>query len=86
MLAGKGVPKRFWPEAVLWATYVLNRSPTLSVKDVTPEEAWSKMKPSIHYFRVFGCLAYAHIEDVQRKKLVPKSVKCVHLGISEELQ
>jgi transposase InsO family protein len=31
MLAGMNVPKRFWPEAVLWATHVLNRSPTMSV-------------------------------------------------------
>ncbi|GAU29997.1 hypothetical protein TSUD_160820 [Trifolium subterraneum] len=41
MLAGRNVPKTFWPEALKWATYVLNRSPTLSVKDMTPEEAWS---------------------------------------------
>jgi hypothetical protein len=39
MLTGRCVPKRFWPEAVVWATYVINRSPTLSVKDVTPVEA-----------------------------------------------
>jgi hypothetical protein len=84
MLAGMNVPKRFWPEAVLWATHVLNRSPTMSVKDITPEEAWSNMKPSVHYFKVFGCLAYAHVTDLQRKKLDPKSIKCVHLGISEE--
>ncbi|KAK2363323.1 secreted RxLR effector protein [Trifolium repens] len=58
MLAGMNVPKRIWPEAVLWATYVLNRSPTMSVKDMTPEEAWSNVKPSVHYFKVFGCLMY----------------------------
>ncbi|MCI79021.1 copia-type polyprotein, partial [Trifolium medium] len=40
MLNGRNVPKIFWPEAVVWATYVINRSPTLSVKDITPEEAW----------------------------------------------
>lgn len=44
LLAGRNVPKTFWPEAVKWATYVLNRNPTLSVKDVTPEEAWSDKK------------------------------------------
>ncbi|CAJ2654967.1 unnamed protein product [Trifolium pratense] len=45
------VPKRFWPEAVVWATHVINRSPTLSVKDRTPEEAWSEMKPSVAHFK-----------------------------------
>jgi len=84
LLAGRNVPKLFWPEAVKWATYVLNRSPTLSVKDVTPEEAWSGKKPSVKHFRVFGCIAYVHIPDVHRKKLDDKSKKCVHLGVSEE--
>jgi hypothetical protein len=36
MIAEKIIPKRFWPEVVLWATFVLNRSPTLAVKDITP--------------------------------------------------
>ncbi|CAJ2642245.1 unnamed protein product [Trifolium pratense] len=84
MMSGMNVPKRFWPEAVVWATHVINRSPTLSVKDRTPEEAWSEMKASVSHFKVFGCIAYAHVPDVHRKKLDPKSVKCVHLGVSEE--
>ncbi|GAU26636.1 hypothetical protein TSUD_102440 [Trifolium subterraneum] len=84
MLAGKNVPKRFWPEAVVWATYVINRSPTLSVKDMTPEEAWSSTKPSVSHFKVFGCIGYAHIPDTQRKKLDPKGIKCILLGVSEE--
>ncbi|CAJ2653193.1 unnamed protein product [Trifolium pratense] len=84
MLAGKGVPKPFWPEALKWATYVMNRSPTLSIKDITPEEAWSGVKPSVHHFRVFGCIAFVHVPDSQRTKLDSKSVKCVLLGLSEE--
>ncbi|MCH81754.1 retrovirus-related pol polyprotein from transposon tnt 1-94, partial [Trifolium medium] len=84
MLAGRNVPKGFWPEAVKWATYVMNRSPTLSVKNITPEEAWSGSKPSVHHFRVFGCLAFAHVPDSQRTKLDDKSIKCVHLGVSDE--
>ncbi|CAJ2671832.1 unnamed protein product [Trifolium pratense] len=84
MLSDKSVPKKFWPESVKWAVYVLNRSPTLSVKDTTPEEAWSGMKPSVKHFKVFGCLAFVHVPDAQRKKLDDKSIKCVHLGVSEE--
>jgi hypothetical protein len=52
------------------------------VKDMTPEEAWSDLKPTVHYFRVFGCIAYAHVPDAQRKKL--EGIKCVHLGVSNE--
>ena len=39
MLSEKQIPKRFWPEAANWTVHVLNRSPTLAVKDMTPEEA-----------------------------------------------
>jgi transposase InsO family protein len=39
MLSARDVPKRFWPEAVKWGTYVMNRCPTFVVKDITPEEA-----------------------------------------------
>ena len=39
MLSEKKVPKNLWPEAVNWTVHVLNRSPTLAVKNVTLEEA-----------------------------------------------
>jgi hypothetical protein len=83
-IAGRNVPKVFWPEAIKWATHVMNRSPTLSVKDITPEEAWSGKKPAVHYFRIFGCLAFAHVPDSQRIKMDNKSIKCIHLGVSDE--
>ncbi|MCI08065.1 retrovirus-related pol polyprotein from transposon tnt 1-94 [Trifolium medium] len=67
-----------------WATYVMNRCPIFAVKDMTPEEAWSGVKPSVHHFRVFGCLAHSHVPNVHRKKLDGRSIKCVLLGVSEE--
>ncbi|GKA84259.1 retrovirus-related pol polyprotein from transposon TNT 1-94 [Tanacetum coccineum] len=39
MLATRNVPKKYWPEAATWSIHFLNRSPTLAVKDLTPE-AW----------------------------------------------
>jgi hypothetical protein len=62
----------------------LNRSPTAALNDITPEEAWSSIKPSVRHFRVFGCVTYTHVPDAQRKKLDDKSVKCIFLGVSEE--
>lgn len=41
MLSEKKIPKTFWPEAVNWTIYVLNRCPTSTVKNKTPEETWS---------------------------------------------
>lgn len=86
MLSEKKVPKTFWPEALNWAIHVLNWSLTLAVKDVTPEEAWSGNIPYVDYFRVFGCIAYVHTPDARRTKLDYKSVKCVLLGVTEELK
>jgi hypothetical protein len=84
IMNARNVPKKFWPEAVKWATHVINRSPTLSVKNITPEEAWSGAKPAVQYFRTFGCIAHVHVNDVQRKKLDKRSKICVLLGISDE--
>ncbi|KAL0356380.1 UNVERIFIED_CONTAM: Retrovirus-related Pol polyprotein from transposon TNT 1-94 [Sesamum radiatum] len=83
LLARGRVPKTFWPEAVNWSIHVLNRSPTFSVQDMTPEEAWNGRKPVVNYFKIFGCIAYAHIPDEKRKKLDEKAEKCVFLGVSE---
>ncbi|KAL2237779.1 UNVERIFIED_CONTAM: Retrovirus-related Pol polyprotein from transposon TNT 1-94 [Sesamum indicum] len=84
MLSEKKVPKTFWVEAARWVIHALNRSPTLAVKDVTPEEVWSGEKPSVEHFRVFGYVGHVHIPDAKRTKLEDKSVNCVLLGVSDE--
>jgi len=69
MLSEKQVPKNLEPEVINWTTHVLNRSPTLALKDMTPEEAWSGVKPNVNCFRVFGCIRHVHVLDSTRKKL-----------------
>ena len=84
MISRRKIPKTLWPEAINWIVYVLNRSPTLVVKDMTPEEACSGSKPSIDHFRVFVCISHVHIPYRKRTKLDDKSVRCVLLGVSGE--
>ena len=84
MLLEKGIPKPLWAEAVNWSNYVLNRCPTSMVENVTPAEAWNGNKPAVEHFRVFGCIAHAHVPEVKRTKLDCRSVKCVFVGVSEE--
>ncbi|XLT27854.1 hypothetical protein HN873_059146, partial [Arachis hypogaea] len=84
MLKSKQMPKEFWAEAVATAVHILNKCPTKSVRDKTPEEAWSGKRPSIHHFRVFGCIAYAHVPDQLRKKLDNKGEKCIFIGYSTD--
>ena len=73
ILSEKQVPENFWPEAVDWTMHVLNRSSIVVVKDMTPEEAWSGVKPNVDYFRVFGCIGHVYVSDNKRKKLDDKS-------------
>lgn len=84
MIARKNIPKIVWPEAINRSIHVLNRSPTLAIKNMTPEEVWTGHKPSVDHFRIFGCLAYAHVPNAKRSKLDDKWVKYVLLGVSEE--
>ncbi|RDX88499.1 hypothetical protein CR513_29897, partial [Mucuna pruriens] len=84
MLSAKGVPKSFWTEAVNWTFYLLNRCPTHAVNNITPQEAWSGIKPSIKHLRVWGCLAHMHILEAKRGKLDDKIFPCILLGVSDE--
>ena len=62
MLQGKNLPKNFWAEAVNTAVYILNRSPTKAMLNKTPYEAWCDRKPLVEHFKIFGCVAYSHIQ------------------------
>lgn len=78
------LPKRFWVEAVNTAVSILNRCPTKVLKNVTLFEAWSRIKASVSYFRIFGCICYSHIPIYKKKKLDNKSLKCIFVGCSSQ--
>ena len=79
MLYHSKLPLRFWAEALMTATYVRNCSPTCAL-DKTPYERWNDEKPDVSTLRVFGCKVYARVPDEKRKKLDPKSQKCIFVG------
>ena len=85
MLYHAGLPIYFWEYAVTTAVYILNRSLSTN-KTQTPEEIWSGNKPYIKHLRVFGCDAYMHIPDKERKKLDSKSKLCIFIGYSIQQQ
>ncbi|KAL5767185.1 hypothetical protein ACOSQ2_013968 [Xanthoceras sorbifolium] len=39
---------------------------------------------SVDHFRIFGCIAFAHILDEKRKKLDDKGEKCIFLSVSKQ--
>ncbi|TYK04853.1 copia-type polyprotein [Cucumis melo var. makuwa] len=80
MLKCKKMPKEFWAQAVECAAYLSNCSPTRSLWNKTPQQAWTGRNPSIGHLRVFRCMAYAHIPNQKRSKLDDKSEKYVFVG------
>ena len=62
----------------------MNRVPNTAVLHVTLEEKWNGRKPDISNFKVFGSECWVHISDEKRKKIDPKSPKCIFIGYSED--
>jgi hypothetical protein len=83
MIQSKGLSLKYWAEEINCANYIFNRTPTKDLKNITPEEAWTKIKPDVSHLHLFGSIAWAHIPDEKRKALQPKSEKCIFVGYSE---
>ena len=86
MIQSKGLSPQYWVEAINCENYIVNRTPTKALKNITPEEDWTKIKPDVSHFHVFGSIAWAHIPDEKRKALQPKSEKCIFVGYSEDVK
>lgn len=82
MLRDAGLENKYWAEAVNTAVYLKNRSPTKAVLGVVPEEKWTSKKVDVKHIRVFGCIAYALVEN--RQKLDSKSKKYIFVGYCED--
>jgi hypothetical protein len=86
MLHAKSLPQRLWVEALNYATYIQNISPHRSVKDKTPYEAWSGLKPKVAHFCIFGSRAWARIPSEKRKALDPQSTECIFVGYLDDVK
>jgi transposase InsO family protein len=76
----KGIPKTFCAEAVNTSVYLLNLLPTKTLKGKTPFEAWYKRKLFVEHLKIFRCMCYAHVPNVERNKLKTKFVIDIFLG------
>ncbi|KAG8472960.1 hypothetical protein CXB51_035039 [Gossypium anomalum] len=77
MLSNANLPKSFWAEAASTACFLINRSPSVAIEKKTPQEVWSGNLANYSDLKIFGCPAYAHVDN---GKLEPRSIKCVFLG------
>ena len=66
------------------AIYLMNWCTTSGVHEVSPHEKHYGNKQNLSHVRIFGSIAYVHIPDEKRRKLDPKSEKCILVGYSLE--
>ncbi|KAG8501190.1 hypothetical protein CXB51_003298 [Gossypium anomalum] len=64
-------------EAASIACFLINRSPSVAIEKKTPQEVWSCNPANYSDLKIFGCPAYAHVDN---GKLEPRSIKCVFLS------
>ncbi|CAM8907435.1 unnamed protein product [Rhodiola kirilowii] len=82
MLYAKNVPLNLWAEAMLTATYVLNRVLIRPGMDKTSYELWKGRKPIVKHFHVFGSTCYILTDREQRQKLDRMCDEGLFLGYS----
>ena len=76
------LPLSLWAEAVEYAVYTKNRSPTAVLKGKTPYEAFWGEKPDISNLRVFGSQCYVHNDSPTRRKLDVRAFPAIFIGYS----
>ncbi|KAH9734322.1 hypothetical protein KPL71_017332 [Citrus sinensis] len=78
MLSNAGLDKKFWAEAVSYASHLVNRLPSAAIGGKTPMEMWSgKHAQDYNSLCIFGCPAYYHVKD---GKLDPRARTSIFVG------
>lgn len=80
VLKDSGLPRWFWAECLAALVYVWNWCPTAAVVNSTPYQLWYKAKPKVDHLRVWGCVAYVHVQKDKRVSLGWHMEKCIFIG------
>ena len=84
MMFACGLPFHFWGDAVQYASYILNRSPTrANAKRASPLEVLTGKVPDLRKIVVFGstCSVY---RDPSKNSLQQRAQLATIVGVSEE--
>jgi transposase InsO family protein len=69
MIHDQNLPMIMWEEASMKIMHVQNKSPHQILKNMTSKEAFTRVKPEVGHFRIFGCPVYLHVPKEKRTKL-----------------
>jgi histone deacetylase 1/2 len=82
LLANVSIPLKYWDEAFLTATFLINVLPSKVINFETPTERLLQVTPNYDGLRVFGCACWPNLRPYNKRKLAFRSKRCVFLGYS----
>eukprot|EP00253_Pinus_taeda_P023868 PITA_23868 len=97
MLNGARLGQEFWVEAVETTCYLVNRLPSSTLKDKTPQEVWTGKKPSLSHLRGYKLwnpvtrkvvynqdVVLREVKDVIKHEVQPKEPEKIEFELKEE--
>jgi hypothetical protein len=82
LLADSHVSKTFYDEACQIACYLINRLPTLVLRNLSPYQKLFKSIPDYKFLRIFGCACFPNLRPCNNHKFEFHSKKCVFMSYS----
>jgi hypothetical protein len=80
LLFQMNVLRQYWSDAILTATYLINRLPSVKLENKSPLEILYQRKLNIDNLRTFGCVCFVHKK--RKDKFDSTSTKAIFLGYS----
>jgi hypothetical protein len=82
LIANASMPLKFWDQAFLMATHLINCTPTKILDHDTPLHRLLGVTPNYSNLRVFGCACWPNLRPYNTHKLQFRSLRCAFLGYS----
>ena len=80
LLYQSNIPLAYWRDCVLTASFLINRTPSPLLNNLSPYEVMLRKTPDYNALRSFGCLCYVSTLPKDRNKFSPCARSCVFLG------
>ncbi|KAJ9553408.1 hypothetical protein OSB04_017453 [Centaurea solstitialis] len=70
------VPIEMWTNCLMMATYLINRTPSKVLGNLSPHAKLYDKLPDYDMLKAFGCLAFASTDSSHRTKFSPRATPC----------
>jgi hypothetical protein len=77
-------PPQIWTKAINTSNYLINRSLSRSNHGLTLDHVYLGEQLKLDHLKVFGRIAYVHIEKLKRNKMEFKSFQCMFVGYDDK--